>query len=46
MNELFYLSDEQRMTRDLACRIGRERVAPNAARYDEAGSIRRTRSAR
>src|SRR3989454_5820249 len=36
MNELFYLSDEQRMTRDLACRIGRERVAPNAARYDEA----------
>src|SRR2546430_8120517 len=36
MNELFYLTDEQRMLRDLARKIARERVAPNAARYDEA----------
>jgi len=36
MNEAFYLSDEQRMIRDLARKIARERVAPNAARYDEA----------
>ena len=35
MNEPFYLSDEQRMIRDLARKIARERVAPNAARYDE-----------
>src|SRR2546426_10373716 len=36
MNEPFYLSDDQRMIRDLARKIARERVAPNAARYDEA----------
>jgi alkylation response protein AidB-like acyl-CoA dehydrogenase len=36
MNEPFYLSDEQRMLRDLARKLARERVAPNAARYDEA----------
>jgi butyryl-CoA dehydrogenase len=36
MNELFYLTDEQRMLRDLARKIARERVAPHAARYDEA----------
>src|SRR6266571_424937 len=36
MNEPFYLTDDQRMLRDLARKIARERVAPNAARYDEA----------
>jgi alkylation response protein AidB-like acyl-CoA dehydrogenase len=36
MNEPFYLTDEQRMIRDLARKIARERVAPNAARYDDA----------
>ncbi|HEV8587080.1 MAG TPA: acyl-CoA dehydrogenase family protein [Methylomirabilota bacterium] len=36
MNELFYLTDDQRMIRDLARKIARERVAPNAARYDDA----------
>jgi alkylation response protein AidB-like acyl-CoA dehydrogenase len=36
MNDLFYLSDEQRMIRDLARKVARERVAPHAARYDEA----------
>src|SRR5689334_3824580 len=36
MNEPFYLSDDQRMIRDLARKLARERVAPNAARYDEA----------
>ena len=36
MNDLFYLTDEQRMLRDLARKIARERVAPHAARYDEA----------
>jgi alkylation response protein AidB-like acyl-CoA dehydrogenase len=36
MHDLFYLTDEQRMIRDLARKIARERVAPHAARYDEA----------
>ena len=35
MAELFYLTDEQRMIRDLARKIARERIAPHAARYDE-----------
>jgi alkylation response protein AidB-like acyl-CoA dehydrogenase len=35
MNDLFYLTDEQRMIRDLARKVARERVAPHAARYDE-----------
>jgi alkylation response protein AidB-like acyl-CoA dehydrogenase len=36
MNDLFYLTDEQRLIRDLARKVARERVAPHAARYDEA----------
>ena len=36
MNDLFYLTDEQRMIRDLARKVARERIAPHAARYDEA----------
>jgi alkylation response protein AidB-like acyl-CoA dehydrogenase len=36
MHDLFYLTDEQRMLRDLARKVARERVAPHAARYDEA----------
>ena len=36
MNDLFYLTDEQRMLRDLARKVARERVGPHAARYDEA----------
>ncbi len=36
MNDLFYLTDEQRMIRDRARKVARERVAPHAARYDEA----------
>src|SRR5213080_181729 len=35
MNELFYLSEGQRMIRDLARKIARERIAPRAAHYDE-----------
>src|SRR5436853_343902 len=35
MAELFYLTDDQRMTRDLARKIARERIAPHAAHYDE-----------
>ncbi len=35
MNELFYLTDEQHMIRDLARKLARERIAPHAARYDE-----------
>ncbi len=35
MNDLFYLTDDQRMIRDLARKIARERIAPHAARYDE-----------
>jgi alkylation response protein AidB-like acyl-CoA dehydrogenase len=35
MNELWYLSDEQRAIRDLAREIARERIAPHAAHVDE-----------
>ena len=35
MNDLFYLTDEQRMIRGLARTVARERIAPHAARYDE-----------
>jgi alkylation response protein AidB-like acyl-CoA dehydrogenase len=35
MDDPFYLTDEQRMIRDLARKISRERVAPNASHYDE-----------
>ena len=35
MNDPFYLTDEQQMIRDLARKIGRERIAPHAAHYDE-----------
>jgi alkylation response protein AidB-like acyl-CoA dehydrogenase len=35
MNELWYLSDEQRAIRDLAREIAREQIAPHAAHVDE-----------
>jgi len=35
MKELFYLTDDQRMIRDLARRVAREKIAPRAAHYDE-----------
>ena len=35
MSDLFYLTDEQRMIRDLARKLARERIAPHAAHYDE-----------
>src|SRR5258706_10803731 len=35
MNDVFYLTEEQRMIRDLARKVARDRIAPNAARYDE-----------
>src|SRR6185369_9926854 len=35
MNDAFYFTDEQRMTRDLARKIARDRVLPHAARVDE-----------
>src|SRR5256712_9178866 len=38
MRDTFYLSDEQRATRDLARSIARERIAPLAANVDEAES--------
>src|SRR5262245_37762612 len=38
MNDLFYLTEDQRALRDLARTIARERIAPHAARYDEAES--------
>ena len=37
MNQLYYLSDEQRAIRDLAREIARERIAPRAAHVDETG---------
>ncbi len=38
MADLFYLTDEQRMIRDLARKVARERIAPHAAHYDETES--------
>jgi alkylation response protein AidB-like acyl-CoA dehydrogenase len=39
MNDrLFYLTDDQRMIRDLARKVARERIAPHAAHYDETES--------
>ena len=38
MNDPFYLTDEQRMIRDLARKVARERIAPHAAHYDETES--------
>jgi alkylation response protein AidB-like acyl-CoA dehydrogenase len=38
MNDLFYLTEDQRAIRDLARKIARERIAPHAARYDESES--------
>src|SRR5919108_6385065 len=35
MSDLFYLTDDQRMIRDLARKVARERIAPHAAHYDE-----------
>ena len=34
-HDLFYLTDDQRMIRDLARKVARDRIAPHAARYDE-----------
>jgi butyryl-CoA dehydrogenase len=38
LKELFYLTDEQRMIRDLARKVAREKIAPVAAEHDEAES--------
>ncbi|MGH7355812.1 MAG: acyl-CoA dehydrogenase family protein [Candidatus Rokuibacteriota bacterium] len=38
MNDILNLTDEQRMIRDLARKIARERIAPLAAHYDETES--------
>ena len=45
MNDPFYLTDEQRMIRDLARKIARDRVAPHAARSTRPRPIPRSRSA-
>jgi alkylation response protein AidB-like acyl-CoA dehydrogenase len=37
-DRLFYLTDDQRMIRDLARKVARERIAPHAAHYDETES--------
>ena len=37
MNQLYYLTDEQRAIRDLAREIARERIAPLASHVDETG---------
>ncbi len=37
MNQLYYLTDEQRAIRDLAREIARERIAPLATHVDETG---------
>ena len=37
MNQLYYLTDDQRAIRDLARQIARQRIAPLAARVDETG---------
>ena len=38
MNELFYLTDDQRMIRDLTRKVARDKIAPVAAEHDEAES--------
>ena len=38
MKDLFYLTDEQRMIRDLSRKVARERIAPVAAEHDETES--------
>src|SRR2546425_807326 len=38
MNDLFYLTEDQRMIRDLARKVARDRIAPHAAHYDETES--------
>jgi alkylation response protein AidB-like acyl-CoA dehydrogenase len=38
MKDLYYLTDEQRMMRDLTRKVARERIAPVAAEYDETES--------
>ncbi len=38
MSELFYLTEEQRMIRDLARQLAREKIAPHAAEVDETES--------
>src|SRR5437899_1041491 len=38
MNDVFYLTEDQRMIRDLARKVAREKIAPHAAEYDEAES--------
>ncbi|PYM78415.1 MAG: acyl-CoA dehydrogenase, partial [Candidatus Rokuibacteriota bacterium] len=38
MNDIFYLAEDQRMIRDLARKVARDRIAPNAAQYDETES--------
>jgi alkylation response protein AidB-like acyl-CoA dehydrogenase len=35
MNDLYYLTDEQRMIRDLTRKVAREKIAPVAALHDE-----------
>jgi alkylation response protein AidB-like acyl-CoA dehydrogenase len=35
MNDLYYLTDEQRMIRDLTRKVAREKIAPVAAQHDE-----------
>jgi alkylation response protein AidB-like acyl-CoA dehydrogenase len=35
VNDLFYLTDDQRMIRDLARKVAREKIAQHAARVDE-----------
>ena len=39
MPDAFYLTDDQRMIRDLARKIARERIAPHAAHYDESDCL-------
>ena len=41
MQQLYYLSDEQRAIRDLAREIARDRIAPRAAHVDETGEYPR-----
>ena len=38
MKDLYYLSDEQRMIRDLTRKVARDKIAPAAAEHDEAES--------
>ena len=40
MNDVFYLTEEQRMIRDLARKVARDRIAPTTSAFTRGGTSR------